>query len=85
MALPLIGGPLNGQSVPYETPLTQQGSDSLSLVWCECVAEDEPVLPLDTPMPVRFSYSVVKHCCIMKCRGEYVLSNCWLEHVGVVP
>ena len=36
-------------------------------------------------MPVRFSYSVVKHCCIMKCRGEYVLSNCWLEHVGVVP
>ena len=86
MALPFVGGPLDGQRVDDAMPITWKPDSlgHLGLVWRECVVEDEPVLPLDTPMPVRGSYSEINHRYTIKCRGEFLLSNCWLEYAGVV-
>lgn len=87
MALPFVGGPLDGQRVAHDMPITWKPDSlgHLGLVWRECVAEDEPVVPLDTPLPARGIYSEIIHRYIMMCRGEFLISNCWLEHVGATP
>jgi hypothetical protein len=82
MALPFVCGPLDGKSVTHNMSLAWD-FDRLGLVWREIVLEDEPVLSLDTPMPERGGYSLIIHRYILKCRGEFLMSNCWLEYAGV--
>jgi hypothetical protein len=84
MALPFVGGPLDGQVVTHDMPLAWD-LDGCGLVWRECVVEDQPVVSLDTPLPARGVYLKVNHRYILKCRGEFLMSNCWLEYNGVVP
>jgi hypothetical protein len=83
MALPFVGGPLNGQSETNKMWLVWD-SDGCGLVWRQYVVEDEPVLPRNRPMPAIGSYLLIKHHYILKCRGEFLMSNCWLEYAGVV-
>jgi hypothetical protein len=86
MALPFVGGPLNGQSETSEMCLIWD-HNRYGLVWREPIAEDEPVLSyesLDTPMPKKGGYSLIIHRYILKCRGEFHISKCWLEYAGVV-
>ena len=83
MALPFIGGPLNGKNVTRDMSIAWD-FDRSGLVWHERVVEDEPVFSLDTSMPTRGSYSLINHRYILKCRGEFLISNCWLEYAGVV-
>jgi hypothetical protein len=85
MALPFVGGPLDGKSVTSEMCLIWD-YNGYGLVWREYITEDEPVLypSLDTPMPERGGCSLIIHRYILKCRGEFLISNCWLEYAGVV-
>ena len=83
MALPFVGGPLDGKSATHNMSLAWD-LDRLGLVWREIVLEDEPVLSLDMPMPERGGYSLIIHRYILKCRGEFLMSNCWLEYIGAV-
>jgi hypothetical protein len=92
MALPFVDGPLDGQVVTREMLLTWD-LDGSGLVWSEWFADGPLFQPLDPPPPAigvyseiihRYSLSEIIHRYILKCRGEFLMSNCWLEYVGVV-
>ena len=88
MALPFVGGPLDGQRVAHYMPIAgiEWDLDNTGLVWRELAKENLQLVPTEDalPFPVVGSLSYVKHRYILKCRGEFLLSNCWLEYAGVV-